>query len=60
LYAFERQAPLHADVLVVVTARGVFTAVTDLRRKLMRYIKQDNKTAKPIRWAYADPTRRVA
>jgi transposase len=43
-----------------VTARGVFTSVTDLRRKLMRYIKQYNKTAKPVRWAYADPTRRIA
>ena len=43
-----------------VIAPGVFTSVTDLRRKLMRYIKQYNKTAKPIRWAYADPTRRIA
>jgi DDE superfamily endonuclease len=43
-----------------VIARGVFTSVTDLRRKLMRYIKQYNKTAKPVRWAYADPTRRIA
>ncbi len=43
-----------------VIARGVFTSVTDLRRKLMRYIKQYNKTAKPFRWAYADPTRRIA
>jgi transposase len=43
-----------------VIARGVFTSVTDLRRTLIRYIKQDNKTAKPVRWAYADPTRRIA
>jgi hypothetical protein len=43
-----------------VIARGVFTSVTDLRRKLMRCIKQYNKTAKPVRWAYADPTRRIA
>src|SRR6266498_1518103 len=34
-----------------VTARGIFTSVTDLRRKLMRYIKHYNKTATPIRWA---------
>jgi hypothetical protein len=27
---------------------------------LMRYIKQYNKTAKPVRWAYVDPTRRIA
>lgn len=43
-----------------VIARGIFTSVTDLRRKLMRYIKQYNKTAKPFRWSYADPTRRLA
>ncbi len=43
-----------------VIARGVFTLVTDLRRRLMRYIKQYNKTAKPVRWAYADPPRRIA
>ena len=43
-----------------VTARGIFTSVTDLRRKLMRYIKQYNKTATPIRWSYADPSRRIA
>jgi transposase len=38
-----------------VIARGIFTSVTDLRRKLMRYIKHYNKTAKPFRWSYADP-----
>ena len=43
-----------------VTARGIFTSVTDLRRKLMRYIKHYNKTATPFRWAYADPSRRIA
>ena len=43
-----------------VTARGLFTSVTDLRRKLMRSIKHYNKTATPIRWAYADPSRRIA
>jgi transposase len=43
-----------------VIARGIFTSVPDLRRKLMRYIKHYNKTAKPFRWAYADPTRRIA
>jgi transposase len=43
-----------------VIARGIFTSVTDLRRKLMRYIKHYNKTAKPFRWSYADPMRRIA
>ena len=39
---------------------SIFTSVTDLRRKLMRYIKHYNKTATPIRWSYADPSRRIA
>ena len=37
------------------TARGLFTSVTDLRRKLMRSIKHYNKTATPIRWGMPTP-----
>lgn len=43
-----------------VIARGIFTSITDLRRKLMRYIRHYNTTAKPFRWSYSDPTRRIA
>ena len=43
-----------------VIARGVFTSVTDLKRKLMRYIRHYNKSAKPVKWKYFDPTRRIA
>ena len=43
-----------------VIARGIFTSVPDLRRKLMTYIHHYNKTAKPFRWAYADPSKRIA
>ena len=42
-----------------VIARGVFTSVSDLRRKLMRYIRQYNKAPKTIKWRYCDPTRRL-
>jgi transposase len=42
-----------------VIARGVFTSVPDLRRKLMRYIRQYNKAPKTIKWRYRDPTRRI-
>lgn len=42
-----------------VIARGVFTSVADLKRKLMRYIRQYNKNAKPVKWKYFDPTRRI-
>ena len=40
-------------------ARGIFTSVADLGRKIRRYIKQYNKTAKPIRWAYRTPAHRI-
>jgi transposase len=43
-----------------VLARGIFTSVTDLARKLRRYIEQYNRRAKPVRWSYSDPTRRIA
>jgi transposase len=42
-----------------VTARGVFTSVRDLRRKLMRYIRQYNKAPKTVKWKYFDATRRI-
>ena len=42
-----------------VIARGVFTSVPDLKRKLMRYIRQYNKNPKPVKWKYFDTTRRI-
>lgn len=41
-------------------ARGIFTSVTDLARKLRRFIRKYNERAKPVRWAYADPSKRIA
>ncbi len=43
-----------------VIARGVFTSVADLSRKLMKYIRAYAKSARPIRWTYTDPKRRIA
>jgi transposase len=40
-------------------ARGIFTSLPDLARKIRRYITQYNKDPKPIRWIYADPSRRI-
>lgn len=40
-------------------ARGIFTSTTDLRRKLMHYIRQHNKTCQPIRWSYSNPKHRI-
>ena len=42
-----------------VIARGVFTSVPDLARKLMRYIRHANQDPKPIKWTYTDPSRRI-
>jgi transposase len=42
-----------------VIARGVFTSVPDLKRKLMRYIRHYNKVPKPVKWKYFDPSRRI-
>ena len=42
-----------------VISRGIFTSVKDLDKKLMRYIRQYNKDPKPLKWKYADPTRRI-
>jgi len=43
-----------------VIARGVFTSKKDLARKIRRYIDRYNTEAKPFRWTYADPTKRIA
>lgn len=43
-----------------VIDRGIFTSVSDLRKKIMRYIKLYGKTAKPFRWAYTNTSRRIA
>ncbi|WP_321943627.1 IS630 family transposase [Paraburkholderia tropica] len=42
-----------------VIARGVFTSTKDLDKKLMRYIRQYNKQALPLKWKYSDPSRRI-
>lgn len=42
-----------------VIARGVFTSLADLKRKLMRYIRRYNQQPKPVKWKYFDPTRRI-
>jgi transposase len=42
-----------------VIARGVFTSVRDLARKLIRYIRAYSKTARPFNWKYSDVRQRV-
>ena len=42
-----------------VITRGVFTSIKDFDKKLMHYIRQYNKDPKPLKWTFADPTRRI-
>jgi hypothetical protein len=43
-----------------VIARGVFTSVSDLKRKLLRYIRHYNKSPRTVKWKYADPSRHLS
>jgi len=43
-----------------VIARGIFTSVKDLSRKLMNYIRLYNRQPKPIKWMYREPEHRIA
>src|ERR1700694_4784475 len=49
-------AKIEGDVI----ARGVFTSVPDLKRKLMRYIRRYNQQPKPVKWKYFDTSRRIS
>ncbi len=42
-----------------VIARGVFSSVKDLARKIMRYIRHYNRQAKPIKWTYKNTRNRI-
>src|SRR5262249_22952738 len=42
-----------------VIARGIFTSVKHLARKLMRYIRHYNQAPTPVTWRYADPSCRI-
>jgi transposase len=43
-----------------VIARGVFTSVADLKKKLMRYIRQYNKAPRTVKWKYSDLSRHIS
>ena len=42
-----------------IIARGVFTAVSDPKRKLMQYIPQYSEQSKPVKSKYFDASRRI-
>jgi len=48
-------AKIERDLL----ARGIFTSLPDLARKIRRYISRYNQDPKPIRWIYRDPAHRI-
>lgn len=39
--------------------RGIFTSTLDLKRKLLAYIEQHNRSATPFLWTFNDPKRRI-
>lgn len=43
-----------------VIARDIFTSVADLKRKLIRYIRNSNDSPKPMKWVQRTPTHGVA
>jgi transposase len=42
-----------------VISRGVFSSLSDLARKLRRYIRAYSAHAKPFKWKYSDPTHHI-
>ncbi len=42
-----------------VIARGVFTSVTDLRKKFMRYIRRYNKAPRTVKSKYSDTSKHL-
>ena len=48
-------AKIERDLL----ARGIFTSIPDLARKIRRYINRYNDNPKPIRWTYNTPAYRI-
>jgi transposase len=48
-------AKIERDLL----ARGIFTSLPDLARKIRRYITRYNEDPKPIRWVYRNPAHRI-
>lgn len=42
-----------------VLARGIFKSTTDLDRKILKFIREHNKVAKPYKWTYRDASKRI-
>jgi transposase len=51
--------PWFAKIQRYIISRGIFTSVADLARKLGPYIRAYEKQARPFRWTYTNPQRRI-
>ena len=40
--------------------RGIFTSVSDLAKKIKRFIAKYNQNPKPVKWKHNDPAKRIA
>jgi transposase len=49
-------AKIERDLL----ARGIFTSVPDLARRIRTYLRHHNTAPKPIRWSYRNPAHRIS
>jgi hypothetical protein len=71
---FQGSFAFHSDLLLLASTRSSFgsprlnatsspaaysPSVPDLKRKLMRYMRQYNKDPKTVKWKYFDPSRRI-
>ena len=43
-----------------IITRGIFTSKADLKRKIMKYIRHHNKSARPFKWTYRDSSYRIS
>jgi transposase len=39
--------------------RGIFTSTTDLRQKIMSYIRLNHRNCRPFRWTYRNTKQRI-
>jgi transposase len=53
------KGPLFIEKVPDMIARGIFTSRSDLRRKLLQYIRAHNKSCKPFMWRHSDPKKRI-
>ena len=51
--------PWFAKIERDVVARGIFTFASDLKCKLLFYMRRYDTVPKTVKWKYVDPSRRI-